>query len=414
MQTPSDREMAAAAKAFDVMVAGHLCLDIIPTFPENTARQIEQIFRPGKLVNVGPATLSTGGPVSNTGLNLKTLGNRVRFCARCGEDELGQITLGILRRSGNADGIQIARGMASSYTLVIAPPGIDRIFLHNPGTNNSFGPEDLNPALIGECRHFHFGYPPLMRRMYESAGQELQQVLRIAKDAGATTSLDMSLPDPSSPSGQVNWRAILQKVLPYVDLFLPSIEETLFFLRPDEFLKMKAQHQGAELIDFISAAQYSSLADECLAMGAKVVALKSGHRGFYVKTASQQKISTLRQSSPLDAANWANRELWAAAFVVDRLGSATGSGDSAIAGFLTAFLRGLNLERALRCATCLGLQNLRVMDAVSGAKSWEETSQMMDQPLPLIDPHLSGSGWKWNEHHQLWAGPADPLDGTTR
>ncbi len=109
--------------SYDVMIAGHLCLDIIPLFPDTGLRKIEEIMRPGKLVNVQEAKLSTGGPVSNTGLNLKKLGSSVCFCACVGDDELGQMTTAILSQSGNADGIHTRKGQASSYTVVVAPPG---------------------------------------------------------------------------------------------------------------------------------------------------------------------------------------------------------------------------------------------------------------------------------------------------
>ena len=189
-------------RPYDIMIAGHLCLDIIPRFPQTGSKNIADILRPGKLVNVESAKISTGGPVSNTGINMKTLGSKVCFCACVGDDVLGQLTVDILKASGNADGIHPVKGAASSYTVVVAPPGIDRIFLHNPGTNNYFGAENLDPDLIRQCRHFHFGYPPLMSRMFADEGRELEKIFRIAKEAGATTSCDMTLPDPSSPSGK--------------------------------------------------------------------------------------------------------------------------------------------------------------------------------------------------------------------
>ena len=231
----------AAENKFDVMVAGHLCLDIIPLFPDTGLRKIEEIMRPGKLVNVENAKLCTGGPVSNTGLNLKKLGNRVCFCACVGDDELGQMTVSILSQSGNAEGIHTLKGKASSYTVVVAPPGIDRIFLHNPGTNNFFAAADLDVDLIGQCRHFHFGYPPLMAKMFADEGRELVKVFKLAKEAGATTSCDMTLPDPSSPSGKVPWRKILESLLPYVDVYLPSIEESFYMLHPEKFIQLKAR-----------------------------------------------------------------------------------------------------------------------------------------------------------------------------
>ncbi|NIA14966.1 MAG: carbohydrate kinase family protein [Nitrospiraceae bacterium] len=400
----------ATNREYDAMLAGALCLDVIPRFPDTGATQIAEIMRPGKVVNMEEAQISTGGPVSNTGLNMKTLGNKVCFCARTGDDEFGVLTIRRLQASGNADGVHVVKGADSSYTIVVAPPGIDRIFLHCPGTNNGFVPDDLDPTLIARCRHFHFGYPPLMRHIYENEGEDLREVFRIAKDAGATTSCDMTLPDPDSASGAVNWRGVLAKTLPYVDLFLPSIEESFYMLEPQAFLEMKREHAGAELIDFFTPAQYSWVADEMLAMGCKIVSLKSGHRGFYLKTASGDTFDGMGAAQPGDAGNWSSRELWAPAYQAPQFGSATGSGDSAIAGLLSAFLRGRSIEESLLYAVCCGLQNVQVLDAVSGIRPWDETTATIAERLPTIDAHIDADGWRWHEEAGLWAGSSDPLN----
>ncbi len=397
------------SKKYDIMIAGHLCLDVIPRFPNTGATKIEQIMTPGKLVNMDEAMVSTGGPVSNTGINMKTLGSNVCFCACVGDDTFGKLTIDMLRSSGNAEGIHVREGEVSSYTVVIAPPGIDRIFLHNPGTNDRFNAGDLNPELIAQCRHFHFGYPPLMEAMFADEGRELQKVFQIAKEAGATTSCDMTIPDPASVSGKAPWRKILENILPYVDIFVPSIEETFYMLHPEEFLRMKEEHNNAELIDFFTPADYLKTANELLAMGCKMATLKSGHRGFYIKTGSKESFEGLGAAKPGDADNWADRELWVPAFEPGKFGSATGSGDSSIAGLLSAYLRGLTLEEALKYATCCGLQNVRVLDAVSGIQPWEETTAMLAENMELIDAHIEADGWTWSETAKLWAGPNDPL-----
>lgn len=397
-------------RAYDVMVAGHLCLDIIPQFPKTGTHRIEELLRPGKLVNMGDVKISTGGPVSNTGINMKTLGNRVSFCARVGDDELGRLTVQVLERSGAVEGVHLAPGVASSYTIVLAPPGIDRIFLHNPATNDTFGPDDLNPHAIKECRLFHFGYPPLMERMYTDEGRQLEKVFQIAKQAGATTSCDMALPDPASPAGKAPWPKILQRVLPYVDILTPSLEEMLYMLHPADFLRMKEEHGGDELIDYVSPQQYSDLADELLGLGVKIVTLKSGHRGFYIKTADH----TALQSMPADQTgglnNWANRQLWIPAFAVEHFGSGTGSGDSSIAGLLTGFLKGMTIEQSLRLAACCGWQNVQVLDAVSGIKSYDQTAALMKENLPTLDINITDPNWLWCPEPKLWAGPGDPLN----
>jgi sugar/nucleoside kinase (ribokinase family) len=63
----------------DAVVAGHICLDIFPTFQEASCGCE---LRPGALYNVGPALRSTGGAVANTGLALHRLGVSVALWAR--------------------------------------------------------------------------------------------------------------------------------------------------------------------------------------------------------------------------------------------------------------------------------------------------------------------------------------------
>ena len=52
----------------DAIAAGHVCLDIIPGFASERPYRIEEVFSPGKIVDVQAAAISTGGPVSNTGI----------------------------------------------------------------------------------------------------------------------------------------------------------------------------------------------------------------------------------------------------------------------------------------------------------------------------------------------------------
>jgi len=396
------------AHRYDIMMAGHLCFDVIPSFPETGIRDIGHLLTPGKMLNMGDVMLSTGGPVSNTGIGIKILGSRVVFTARVGDDDFGRLTMDRLRTSGNADGIRVMKNATSSYTVALSPPGIDRIFLHNPGTNNRFGADDLNPKLIAQCRHFHFGYPPLMRRLYTSEGRELEKIFRIAKDAGATTSCDMSLPDPAAPTGKAPWNKILRRILPYVDMYLPSIEETMFMLEREDYLKLKAKHRNTDLLDVIGAADYSRLSGKVLELGSKMTALKAGRRGFYFRTGNKAAFAKLGAAKPGNPDNWSDRELWCPAFLCKKIASATGSGDSAIAGFLHAYLKGLDLEACLKAANALGWQNINVLDAVSGIKTWKETQAFLRRNPPMEDLTPDTKlGWSWDKTFKLWHGPND-------
>lgn len=391
----------------DVVVAGHICVDVIPEFPEGLGEKLSQILVPGKLVNVGNAAVSTGGAVSNTGLALQRIGQNVALMGKVGDDFFGKAVLQLLRPYGAEKGMSIVPGEESSYTIVIAPPGIDRVFLHNPGANDTFGFEDVNLDIVRQARLFHFGYPPLLKRMYENDGTELVEIFRRVKETGVTTSLDMSLPDTSSPSGKVNWQQILRDVIPYVDIFVPSAEETMFMLQRDKFLARKQAAGGRDVLEFFDLSDLSELAQTLLSQGARIVGLKSGCLGFYVRTGSADSLQKIGVAKPSNVRNWSNRELFEPSFHVEHVASTTGSGDATIAGFLAAYLRGESVESCLKYACAVGAQNVQVLDAVSGVKTWEETTRQLHSPWPKNPLPRKTPGWSFEKKGQVWHGPAD-------
>ena len=66
-----------------VIVAGHICLDIIPQLPSDPAHRM---LRPGALDLLGPVTLAVGGCAGNTGIALHRLGLRTTLVARVGTE----------------------------------------------------------------------------------------------------------------------------------------------------------------------------------------------------------------------------------------------------------------------------------------------------------------------------------------
>ena len=146
-----------------IIVAGHICLDITPVFASEKAQPLSSVLTPGKLVQMKDVSISTGGAVANTGLALKVLGADVELMGKVGDDEFGRIVLDRLRGYGAEGGMLVSEDSSTSYSVVIAPPGTDRIFLHNPGANDTFRAEDLDFDKIAEADFFHFRSPPIMR-----------------------------------------------------------------------------------------------------------------------------------------------------------------------------------------------------------------------------------------------------------
>ena len=122
-----------------------------------TDASFASIFQPGSLNQVGPALISTGGAVSNTGIALHRLGVPVRMMGKVGPDLFGRAILDVVRSYDEAltAGMIVDPDADSSYTLVINPPGVDRIFLHCPGANNTFGANDVDLEQVRRAKVFH-------------------------------------------------------------------------------------------------------------------------------------------------------------------------------------------------------------------------------------------------------------------
>jgi sugar/nucleoside kinase (ribokinase family) len=386
--------MAASDHARLIAVCGHLCLDIIPGFPAVSSGH--DYFRPGRLSIVETPVIATGGAVSNVGVSLHRLGLPARLAAKVGDDPLGRL---IRERVGAqlAGGIVAVPGETTSYTVVLNPPGVDRIFLHCPGANDTFTERDVQDSVLEGAVVFHFGYPPLMRGIYCDGGSGLARIFRRARERGALASLDMSLPDPASESGRVDWAGYLSRVLPEVDIFVPSIEELLFMMDRPLFDWLAADGGGEAVLRGVSFADLARIGDAVLAHGVSALMIKLGDRGAYLRTA--QRLPALLQG-------WEGRELYTPVFSVRHVAGTTGAGDATIAGFLASACKGLSAERALTMAVAVGGCCVEAPDATSGILPWEATEKRVSDGWAKAPSRAPAAGWKPGEGG-IWRGPGD-------
>lgn len=368
-----------------VIAAGHICLDITPVFSGKKAKQLGDILTPGKLVHVGEADVHTGGSVANTGLAMKILGADVSLMGKVGDDVFGKIVCDVLRAYDADGGMMISKEESTSYTVALAVPGIDRVFLHNPGANHTFRADDIAQKELEEAALFHFGYPTIMRSMYERDGAELVAMMKRAKACGAATSLDFAAIEPDSEAGQVDWKHILEQVIPYVDILVPSVEELCFMLDRERFQEWQERAAGKDITEILDVERdVVPLADQCMAFGAKILLIKCGAPGIYYRTADQQMLSGAGGKLELDTASWADKAGFEPSYVPEKVLSGTGAGDTSIAAFLTAILKGYSLEMAMHLATATGACCVETYDALGGLKPFAELEKKIAQ------------GWKKN------------------
>lgn len=364
-----------------IIVAGHTCVDLIPTWDG----KFEDIA-PGHLIVTGEMRFSTGGSVPNTGVDLKRLGLDPIMIGKIGNDLVGRITLEVIRSNGEDLTDHMIRTVeaGSSYTLVLSPPNVDRAFFHYPGVNDTFCAEDI-PFDDLDGQILHFGYPPVMEKIYKDNGNELVKIFQNAHEHKMITSLDMTTPDPNSSSGKLDWKIFLRNVLPYTDIFLPSLDEILYMMKIDSSLT-------SELLQRLS--------DQLIEWGAKIVMIKLGENGIYFRTKELKGSITQIVSD-----EWSEREFISPAFDVKVVGT-NGAGDASVAGFLTGLVRRMNPIESVIIASAVGAFCVEDVDSTSGIKPLPAVFKRIKRGWKRLPVKIRLNNWK-NKRGEVFLSPRD-------
>ena len=397
-----------AKRELDMVIAGHLCLDLIPKFTiEEEQDSIVNTLVPGKMIDMQRCVVVGGGPVTNAGVSIRRLGAKVELIGKVGDDDFGHLVLDWYRQhEGQFEGMRMVDGESTSYTIAICIPGVDRFYLHHCGANDTFGYDDVDFDIVDRAGMFLFGYPPWMRKIYDDGGSELTRILKEVKSRGVTTALDLSIPDLDGYAARQPWRQILEDWIPLTDIMVPSAEEVYLFLHPEKFFAKK-QEVGAHdtVLDHMTIPEIQGLAEEMLALGTGVAMVKCGHRGLYLRTAGKDRLAEFGDAKPADLDNWADRELWFPVYEEEKFVGALGSGDSAIAGFLTAFVRGESLESSLRYGNAAGSMNVTVPDGLTWNQGYEDLTRRIEGGWKTKQMVVAEDGWQLKDDFR--AGPND-------
>jgi len=148
--------------------------------------------------------------------NLSTLGTRVGFVSKIGDDPLGKMALDRLVAAG-VDVARVRRGATRTMTglTVLLPQSQHRYILTYPGTMFEMQYSDIDLDYVRAARHLHVSSFFLHRALRP----RILDLFREAKAAGLTTSLDTN-DDPEN-----KWGRDLLELLKHVDVFLPNDRE---------------------------------------------------------------------------------------------------------------------------------------------------------------------------------------------
>jgi len=300
----------------DVVCLGQFTADVVVT-------PVNSLPEKGKAIFVDNISLHNGGCACNTAMALGKLGIDTAVIGKVGCDTFGDFLIKIMKDVNiDTTGIVCDCSVNTSTTVVLISPDGERSFLHFYGGNAKMSEDNVNYDIVKMAKILHVAAAFLVPGL---DGESMACVLEKTHQIGLMTSLDTAW------DAEGRWMQLLEPCLRHVDIFIPSIEEA----------------------QILSGKQHApEIAEAFLDYGINTVVLKLGAEGCYVRT-------------PED-------EFSVPAFKVEKVVDTLGAGDSFVAGFLAAVIKGWDLRKACRFANAVGAACVSAK-GTSGIKSIQET-----------------------------------------
>ena len=139
----------------------------------------------------------------------------------------------------------------------------------------------------------------------------------------------------------------------------------------------------AGVIDIVS--DVFPLARKCLDYGCRTVLIKCGIKGMFYLTADRERISGIGHRLGLDPDSWSDRSGLQKCYKADIVRSGTGAGDTSIAAFLAAVMRGYDPARCVSLACAEGACCVTAYDALSGLLTLDELTERIDKGWEMME-----------------------------
>lgn len=281
--------------------------------------------------------ITVAGTAAGTSVDLAKLGMHVLAMGAVGNDEIGNIVINTMNRYG-IDTTNLVRknGVQTSATMLPIRPNGERPALHVIGANAALCFEDVNLQVIAGAQFLHYGGAPLLAHL---DGQPASRVLQYARQHGVVTTFDML------GIAQPNVLALIEPCLPYVDYFMPNI---------DEARMVSGLHDRHDMIRFF------------LDRGVGTTIFKMGAEGSSIGTRDGETRIPAYKVPLVDT---------------------TGCGDAYCAGFITGLSMGWPVEEAARLGAAAGSLVATGLGSDTGIVNLEQTLAFMHtaETLPMTE-----------------------------
>lgn len=279
----------------------------------------------GLLLPVNSITLHNGGNAMTASINIKKLGVETTMVGKVGADVFGSFLKEKLENAGiNTAGLKTDETVQTSASVLLIDDSGERSFFHCKGANAVFSLKDIDFSVIEDC-DLVFVTGSFLLGTFD--GEDTMNFLKKCKEMGKTTFLDVCW----DASGK--WGELLDMSMPYIDYFMPSIDEAVCIAGCDDI---------------------EEIADVFFSRGVKNVVIKMGSKGAFLRRSSESKGKIFPCCKGVKAVD------------------TTGAGDSFCSGFLAAFARDCKLEDCVKFANGTGAHCVMAVGATTGITTYEE------------------------------------------
>lgn len=325
----------------------------------------------GPLRYVSTFQKHVGGAETNVAVGVVRLGHSAGWISKVGADEFGAYVVSVNR----GEGVDTSRVRVTTE----APTGVifkelrgvgdPRVYYYRKGSAASLmTPDDLDPDYIAGARIFHVtGITPALS---DSCAETVRAAMTMARNAGVVTSLDPNL--RLKLWTKERFREVVGGLVPLADVVLSGLDEGQVLLNQDN------GKNGMMLTP-------EEVAARLLERGPKVVALKMGDKGSYIRAkvmavAGQgegQRAGKPTLPAPLPAPTREEMEgVYVPSFPV-QVADTIGAGDAFCAGFLTGLLKGYSYREAARLGNVCGAYAVTVVGDIQGLPTWDEVQAFL-------------------------------------
>ena len=156
--------------------------------------------------------LRPGGQAANVAAWISELGGSARFVGKRGADDAGLLAATRLSELG-VDIVGPIENEGNGVIVALVDPSGERTMCSDRGVATELRADEVDRAWFDGCTHLHVSGYALLR---EPVGSAAREAIRVARDAGARISIDLSSWSAIRDFGAEEFRELLEELAPDV------------------------------------------------------------------------------------------------------------------------------------------------------------------------------------------------------